>query len=259
MDVAALLRLNIRRRGGARVVYADCPICGDRRGKLGLYPEINTWRCYHCGEHGGMLPLYGKVHGISNSEAYREICDALATGGFAPDYEVKEPPAKSVSVEKVSDAEISRTLTELMALLTLRPEHREHLRTVRGLTDREIADFGFKSTPASRSCRSLTVQLMKQSCHVRGVPGFYVNDYGKWTVKFYDRTAGKEFAEANRGYAVVRGIDPVAKGDLGDILAFAKESVDSKKIIQVALAQVDGKKVMPNTWYGVDLKRREAA
>ena len=37
MDVASLLRLNIRRRSEPRVVYADCPICGDRRGKLGLY------------------------------------------------------------------------------------------------------------------------------------------------------------------------------------------------------------------------------
>ena len=48
MEVAELLRLNIRRRSGTRVAYADCPICGDRRGKLGLYPEIDTWRCYHC-------------------------------------------------------------------------------------------------------------------------------------------------------------------------------------------------------------------
>lgn len=31
---------------------------------------------------------------------------------------------------------------------------------------------------------------MKQGCRVQGVPGFYVNDYGKWTVKFYNRTAG---------------------------------------------------------------------
>jgi len=69
----------------------------------------------------------------------------------------------------------------------------------------------------------------------------------------------RNFAEANGGFAVVRGIDPVAKGHLGDILAFAKESVDGKRIIQVALAQVDGKKVMPDTWYGVDLERREAA
>lgn len=69
----------------------------------------------------------------------------------------------------------------------------------------------------------------------------------------------RNFAEANGGFAVVRGIDPIAKGHLGDILAFAKESVDGKRIIQVALAQVDGKKVMPDTWYGVDLERREAA
>ena len=73
MDVADLLRLNIRWRGGSRVVYTDCPICGDRRGKLGLYPQINTWHCYHCGEYGGMLALYGKVHGVSNSDAYQEI------------------------------------------------------------------------------------------------------------------------------------------------------------------------------------------
>ena len=70
VDVADLLRLNIRRRGGSRVVYTDCPICGDRRGKMGLYPQINTWHCYHCGEYGGMLALYGKVHGVSNSDAY---------------------------------------------------------------------------------------------------------------------------------------------------------------------------------------------
>ena len=85
MDVASLLRLNIRRRGGSRVVYADCPICGDRRGKMGLYLNINTWRCWHCGESGGMLPLYGRIHGISNSEAYREIIDELALNGFGPD------------------------------------------------------------------------------------------------------------------------------------------------------------------------------
>ena len=81
------------------MVYADCPICGDRRGKMGLYLNINTWRCWHCGESGGMLPLYGKVHGISNSEAYQDICDALAIEGFAeesaaPVYQVKSTNPK---------------------------------------------------------------------------------------------------------------------------------------------------------------------
>lgn len=195
MDVASLLRLNIRRRGGPQVVYADCSICGDRRGKMGLYLQTNTWRCYHCGERGGMLPLYGKVHGLSNSEAFREICDALATDGFVSDDQTPacqavELPPEAASVEKAPDQEIHRTLTALLSLLTLTPEHREHLRSVRGLTDDEIERLGFKSTPPPKSCQSLTRRLLDRGCRVRGVPGFYVNDYEKWSVKFYQRTAG---------------------------------------------------------------------
>lgn len=196
MDVASLLRLNIRRRGCSRVVYADCPFCGDRRGKMGLYLNLNTWRCWHCGESGGMLPLYGRIHGISNSEAYREIIDELALNGFGPDplpssaYQGKRASSKDVPSDKAPDEEIHRTLTALLSLLTLTPAHREHLRTARGLTDGEIDGFGFKSTPPSLMCRTLTQRLIQQGCRVQGVPGFYVNDYGKWTVKFYTRTAG---------------------------------------------------------------------
>lgn len=194
MDVASLLRLHIRREGGGRVVYADCPICGDRRGKLGLYPEINTWRCWHCGEHGGMLHLYAKVCHTSTSEAFREICDSLAQDGFAQVYTGQAISGKGKAAppetERASEQEIHQTLTALLSLLTLTPAHREHLRTVRGLTDNDIDGFGFKSTPASRMCRTLTQRLMSQGCRVQGVPGFYVNDYGAWTVKFYTRTSG---------------------------------------------------------------------
>lgn len=195
MDVAFILGLNIRREVNAdRVVYADCPICGDRRGKLALYPGLDTWRCWHCGEHGGMLPLYGRVHGVSNSEAFREICDKLALDGFptasAPVSQVKAQSARKSSPDKAPDQEIHRTLTALLSLLPLKPEHREHLRLVRGLTDSDIDRFGFKSTPPSQLCRPLTERLIKQGCRVHGVPGFYVNDYGKWTVKFYTRTSG---------------------------------------------------------------------
>lgn len=194
MDVASLLRLNIRRSGGGRVVYADCPICGDRRGKLGLYPDINTWRCWHCGEHGGMLHLYAKVCHTGTSEAYQEICNILAQDGFAADI-TPACPAKAVSskdtpADKASEKEIHRTLTALLSLLALSPAHREHLRTVRGLTDEQIKSLGFKSTPPSKLCRPITERLIKQGCRVHGVPGFYVNDYGKWTVKFYTRTSG---------------------------------------------------------------------
>ena len=92
MDVAGLLRLNIRRRAPGQV-YVDCPICSDRRGKMNLNTAKDLWRCNYCGEGGGMLSLYAKVYGVSNSDAYREICDALAVNGFSPDYTVPEKTA----------------------------------------------------------------------------------------------------------------------------------------------------------------------
>ena len=193
MDVASLLRLNIRRRGGSQV-YADCPVCGDRRGKMSLNPERNVWHCHYCGNGGGMLALYAQVHGISTGEAYREICDSLAVDGFGTTYHTTPQPAM-ISVgpaqsEQAPVEDIHRTFSALLSMLTLTPEHREHLRVVRGLTDDEINEFGFKSTPSPRLCRSLTERLIKQGCVVAGVPGFYINDYGKWTVKFYQRTSG---------------------------------------------------------------------
>ena len=191
MDVAGLLRLNIRRRAPGQV-YVDCPICGDRRGKMNLNTEKDLWRCNYCGEGGGMLSLYAKVYGVSNSDAYREICDALAVNGFSPDYTVPEKttPAEAEQSDAASVQEVHQTLSMLLSMLTLIPAHREHLRSVRGLSDDEITRFGFKSTPPPFLCRSLTNRLVKEGCRVQGVPGFYVDDNGCWTVKFHQRTSG---------------------------------------------------------------------
>lgn len=191
MDVAGLLRLNIRRRAPGQV-YVDCPICGDRRGKMNLNTEKDLWRCNYCGEGGGMLSLYAKVYGVSNSDAYREICDALAVNGFSPDYTVPEKttPAEAEQSDAASVQEVHQTLSMLLSMLTLIPAHRAHLQSVRGLSDDEITRFGFKSTPPPFLCRSLTNRLVKAGCRVQGVPGFYVDDNGCWTVKFHQRTSG---------------------------------------------------------------------
>lgn len=191
MDVASLLRLNIRRRGPGHV-YADCPICGDRRGKMNMNLEKNVWRCNYCNESGGMLALYAKVYGISNSDAYREICETLQTEGFAPEYTAlaQSQPAAPAQSERASVQAIHQTYSMLLSMLSLIPKHREHLRIQRGLTMEQIQHYGFKSTPPPYLCRSLTERLMAQGCAVQGVPGFYVNDKGHWTMRFHQRTAG---------------------------------------------------------------------
>ena len=191
MDVAGLLRLNIRRRAPGQV-YVDCPICGDRRGKMNLNTEKDLWRCNYCGEGGGMLSLYAKVYGVSNSDAYREICDALAVNGFSADYTVPEKaaPTEAEQPDSASVQEVHQTISMLLSMLSLIPAHRAHLQSVRGLSDDEITRFGFKSTPPPFLCRSLTNRLVKAGCKVQGVPGFYVDDNGCWTVKFHQRTSG---------------------------------------------------------------------
>ena len=191
MDVAALLRLNIRRRGPDGV-YVDCPICGDRRGKTYLNTSKNVWRCNYCSNGGGMLALYGRVHGLTNSEAYHAICDDLMTGDDVREYRdaaQHSAPAEN-QAEKADARQIHQTFACLLSMLTLSDAHREHLRICRGLNDEQILAYGFKSTPNQFYCRYLASQLQKAGCTVQGVPGFYLDDKGRWTIRFYSRTAG---------------------------------------------------------------------
>ena len=218
LDVAELLHLQ-RRRPGPNSVYTDCPFCNDRRGKMNLNYVKNVWRCNYCGEQGGMLSLYARLNHISNSEANREICEALRIDnavrgrpdrkdpGSAADShkELREPVAapengpgqggEALGIipqsPRASLQEIHRTFSLLFEMLTLRTPHRLHLRSdKRGLTDVQIDTLGFKSTPPPFLCRSITDRLIQQGCTVQGVPGFYLEEGGSWTVKFHRRTAG---------------------------------------------------------------------
>lgn len=208
LDVVELLHLHIRRRQ-ADSAYTDCPFCGDRRGKMNVNFVKNVWRCNYCGEHGGMLNLYARVNNTTNSEAYREICDALQAGDTSWGYggaesadayagvPVREPHAGRqpdmgiTQAERASPQEIHQTYSLMLGMLSLNSAHRAHLRSEkRGLADEQIDSLGFKSTPPYFLCRSLTERLIKQGCRVEGVPGFYLHEGGYWTAKFSSRTAG---------------------------------------------------------------------
>lgn len=204
-DVAALLRLEIRRPSG-NGVYVNCPICGDRRGKMRLDYDSDFWRCNYCGKSGGMLALYAQVHGVSNSEAYRDICEALGRADSGPDYKPAERAKVASTVEQSPLApiqQIHETFTALLSMLTLSEKHRQALRN-RGLSDERIDSLGYKSTPPPYLGRSYAERLMRQGCTIQGVPGFYLGDDGKWTVKFHQRTAGILIP--------VKGVDGLIRG-----------------------------------------------
>ncbi len=104
------------------------------------------------------------------------------------------------------------------------------------------------------SCTELTVlkRLSKEDFFLHSLAFMADHPLREWSSH-----VSKDRAEASHGYAVVRGIDPAARGKAGDMLAFAKEDPVSGRIVQIALAQVDGKKVRPDTWYGTDLTERQ--
>ena len=147
MDVADLLHLKVR-RPSPKGVYVDCPVCNDKRGKMHINSQNDTWRCNYCGESGGMLSLYAKVHNISNAAAYREISDAMQNGvcfSVNPDTRSDTPKIKPVEEAPIADISIRhKTYTALLSILTLSKEHLEHLRTVRGLSDGQIEELTMK-------------------------------------------------------------------------------------------------------------------
>ena len=200
MDVVELLQIRVRRRLPDSV-YTDCPICGDRRGKMNVNFAKNIWRCNYCGEYGGMLALYAKVYGISSSDAYREICDALQVGDYGSDlspawYQRYQgtPPEKPEGVPqspRASRQQIHQTYSVLLKMLTLLPIHKEHLMSEkRGLSEQQITQYGFKSVPPMFLCKKITENLIAKGCTVVGVPGFYQDKNGNWTVNFTKRTSG---------------------------------------------------------------------
>lgn len=62
----------------------------------------------------------------------------------------------------------------------------------------------------------------------------------------------EERGEADKGFTVVRGKEPAAKGRTGDVLGLIKEEADSRKITSIGIYVIDGVHSLPDIWYGID-------
>lgn len=198
LDIANLLRLTIRRELSDSV-YVDCPFCQKRKGKLNLNLEKNVWRCNRCGKSGYMFELYAELRGVTVSEAKLELADLLGEWNAPVEQKaiistgVPETGQKKGAIEQSARAapeEIDRTMRAMLNMLPLMSEHRNHLHSARGLTDEQIQRLGLRSTPSYKLRHVIPRKLMERGCTVAGVPGFFVDKYGKWTVNFTSWTSG---------------------------------------------------------------------
>ena len=92
--------------------------------------QKNVFRCNRCDASGGMLELYGRLHGVSSAEANRQIREALGKGEYRTDYQVvhKEEPVEIFNAELADADVIDRTYQEMLSLLTLNDKHQEDLK-----------------------------------------------------------------------------------------------------------------------------------
>ena len=185
MDIAQILNLRIKRKG-ARSVYTDCPLCGDKRGKMNLNLEKNQFRCNYCQEGGGAISLYAKTHGVTNSVAYREICEILYGSSDPKEYKpriIKKAKADlPVNAELASVYDRNQTYEMLLSMLTLTNANKDSLKK-RGLSETNIRLAGYKSTPVF-GFDKMTKNLIEKGCVIKGIPGFYQKKDGTWTMNF---------------------------------------------------------------------------
>lgn len=191
-DVAYLLNLRIRHKNAVSL-DVDCPFCGESKGKLNLNLKKNVFKCNRCGEGGGMLALYAKLHGVDNQTACKEIKEALGKDGQTPSYQVREKTifSKEAEVENAmpaSDKVKHRTYSMFFSMLVLADTHRQNL-LKRGFTDSQIIENSYKSTPVF-GFKKLTKKLLAAGCTVKGVPGFYQDKDGEWTIHFSNKSSG---------------------------------------------------------------------
>jgi len=224
-QVVEILELKIRHTNENNGnMDADCPFC-KKESKINLDVKKKVYKCSSCGKGGGMVELYAKVNGVTNSEAYKEICELLGCGKTSVAVSSatgnSDPAAKPIS--RADDSTIHQTYSMLLSALTLAKPHLEQLLS-RGLSQDQIDRYVYKSVPAFGQ-QGLCDKLLKSGCTLEGVPGFF-RDKGKWNVKL----------KAPGILIPVCGID----GKITGIQIRLDKPVNSRKYIWVTSNDLDG-------------------
>lgn len=191
-DVAQLCGLSeLNEKNGE--YYCECPFCGDRRGKFSYVVEKGTKKnifgCFKCGKSGNTLELYMSLNpGLYSGEdawkqAIRDIemrLDGKAPASF-------RSGSYADQAEKADADTIDRVYRIMLDGLTLFEEHKANL-LKRGLTERQIEQYKFRSVPTPKTRRKFEQYVYsackKQEIDPSNVPGLYYEN-GKLRVNMY--------------------------------------------------------------------------
>ena len=166
-------------------VLCHCPHSNHAKSKKIKIDFNGGWfKCKKC-EAGGPSPvsLFMHVTDMTDAkEAARKMHQLLGDDVKAP-RPAPVPKAPEPKGYEAADIAIrDRTYSLMLEHLSLSLPHRETLKA-RGLTDKQIGYLGYKSLPRDR--KQLCKKLLQKGCILEGVPGFFKDKQGSWTLNVF--------------------------------------------------------------------------
>lgn len=188
MDVLGLLDIAIPPHRGDDITIS-CPNCKKiNKDHLRISLKKDNFHCYSCGFKGGMLALYSYYTGLDTKESNRDILDRLNMNTKAEKIQGRiqvEKEKNSYATENpiASVEHRDKVYRKLLSLLNLKQSHYDELSGKRGLSDSVIRQNLYRSTPNNANFnKELTNCIIKNGLDVKGVPGFYTDENGDWTL-----------------------------------------------------------------------------
>lgn len=155
--------------------YFKCPVCGREKYKCSYNSRKQVFHCFHCDAKGGAVELHAEITGQGYKGSLRQLLDTDIPLAFRQVVPTSKPKETKKAAEKVC----SKTYKDLAGILGLSDAHRDALRK-RGLTDEDIKKFSFATSPVSGTATA--DRLLNLGDTLEGVPGFYKNSFGSWTI-----------------------------------------------------------------------------
>lgn len=199
LDVITALQIPVRQNNGT-TMDVDCPFCTVNpvnghtgKGKLNVVIHKNYAHCCRCDFGGGMLEIYSKVKNCTLQEAHREMRKFVKAPSYSIIKTQHEETYNSAQLVnngnniscRASNEDIDRTYRKFLSLCFLSDKHRKNLHE-RGLTDKQIAHYGFKTVPTHREQhRKILSNLILNDYQLKGVPGFFIDKYGNWNFNLF--------------------------------------------------------------------------
>lgn len=177
---------------GRTVYNITCPCCDDnpRKKHLNINLQKDVFCCPRCHFSGGVFDLYAYYAGVDRQNVRNVLLERLGLKDSGSTYEgsnkkrgrrtIVQPFQQDIELPLTDIDARHETYTALLSKLSLASDHRENLLS-RGLSDEQIQKFGYKTMPVV-GFSAIAKQLQSEGYYLAGVPGFYHNKDGSWTM-----------------------------------------------------------------------------